>query len=97
MEVVSIFHLLALSRKIWSAENFGPGPKFSDKIGPTGPKLSGKKGCVQKKRSGYLSNATWLTFILQVMVEMENDVSDCDECDDLVEEAYGLYEERLRN
>ena len=25
---------------------------------------------------------------LQVMAEMENDVSDCDECDDLVEEAY---------
>ena len=31
-----------LSRLIWSARNFGPGPKFSGNIGPRGPKFPGK-------------------------------------------------------
>ena len=33
-----------LSRKFWSAENYGPGPKLLEKIGPGGPILSGNFG-----------------------------------------------------
>ena len=39
-----------LSRKFRSAENFGPGPIFSENFGPVGPILSEKKGpCPEKK------------------------------------------------
>ena len=30
-------NLMALSRKFWSGENFGPGDQNSRKIGPPGP------------------------------------------------------------
>ena len=33
-----------LSQKFWSAENYGTGPNFLEKIGPGGPMLSGNFG-----------------------------------------------------
>ena len=33
-----------LSRKFWSGDKFGPGPKFYEKIGPPGPIYFDKNG-----------------------------------------------------
>ena len=42
MAEVNIHIAEGMSRLIWSARNFGPGPKFSGNIGPRGPKFPGK-------------------------------------------------------
>ena len=60
------FTTYRLSRKFRSAENFGPGPIFSENSGPVGPILSEKKGPCSEKRSGDLFHtSTWLISVCE--------------------------------
>ena len=78
-----------LSRKFRSAENFGPGPIFSENFGPVGPILSEKKGpCPEKKVRRFISYVHVVDISLRVMAEIEETVDDGSDCDHLVEEAY---------
>ena len=73
-----------MSRKFRSAENFGPGPIFSENFGPVGPILSEKKGpCPEKKVRRFISYVHVVDISLRVMAEIEetaavDDGSDCD-------------------
>ena len=78
-----------VSRKFRSAENFGPGPIFSEIFCPVGPILSEKKGpCPEKKVQRFISYVHVVDISLRVMAEIEETVDDGSDCDDLVEEAY---------
>ena len=78
-----------MSRKFRSAENFGPGPIFSENLGPVGTILSEKNGpCPEKKVRRFVSS------VHVVDIQFASDGGDCEtvddgsDCDDLVEEAY---------
>ena len=69
----------------WSAENFSPGPIFSENFGPVRPILSEKKGpCPEKKVRRFISNVHVVDISLRVMAEIEETVDDGSDCDDLV-------------
>ena len=85
-----------LSRKFRSAENFGPGPIFSENFGPVGPILSEKKGpCPKKKVRRFISYVHVVDISLRVMAEIEETVDDGSDCDDLVEEAYAYLVSKM--
>ena len=84
-----LFCVELLSRKFRSAENFGPGPIFSENCGPVGPILFETKGpCPEKKVRRFISYVHVVDISLRVMAEIEETVDDGSDCDDLVEEAY---------